>query len=55
MNRLDEYGKCVDGMTYGQIVAVVQKHMENNPARWHYSMASEIWLALDDVCPAASK
>lgn len=46
---------CGAGMTYGQINAIVQKYMENNPANWHYSMPSLVWTALDGMCAPASK
>ena len=48
--------KCVsEGMTYGQMVAIVQKYMENNPAGWHYGMVSLVWSALNQVCVPTSK
>jgi len=37
--------------TYMQIAAVVKKYMENNPEKWHYSMANLTWMALLEVCP----
>jgi Rap1a immunity proteins len=50
-----ELVKCAGGMTYGQINAIVQKYMENNPAEWHFSMASLVWSALHEVCKPTSK
>lgn len=38
------------GMTYGQIAAIVKKYMKDNPAEWHYTMASLVWTAMNDAC-----
>jgi len=46
---------CVAGMTHSQIAAIVQKYMENNPARWHSAMTLLVWLALYEVCESTSK
>jgi Rap1a immunity proteins len=43
------------GITYGQITAIVQKYMENNPSQWHYDMASLTWNAVNEACAPASK
>jgi Rap1a immunity proteins len=37
--------------TYGQVIAIVEKHMNQNPEHWHYDMASNIWTALYIACP----
>jgi hypothetical protein len=43
--------KCInEGMTYGQVVAIVQKYMENNPSKWHESMSWLVWIALSEAC-----
>ena len=43
--------RCVrKGLTYGQMVAIVQKYMENNPSQWHFAMASLVWTAIDEAC-----
>jgi Rap1a immunity proteins len=48
--------KCVEkGMTYAQMVAIVQKYMENNPPKWHYGMTSLVWSALNEACAPTSK
>jgi hypothetical protein len=48
--------KCVtQGMTYAQMIAIVQKYLEDNPYQWHYGMSSLIWTALDLACPATGK
>jgi Ssp1 endopeptidase immunity protein Rap1a len=49
--------KCVSerGMTYGQMFAIVQKYMENNPAEWHYAMVSLVWSALNRGCVPTGK
>jgi len=48
--------KCVtQGMTYGQMTAIVQKYIENNPSQWHYTMPSIIEAAFFEVCPPTTK
>ena len=44
--------KCMTkrGMRYVQIVAIVQKRMDENPAGWDASMASNVWTAINEVC-----
>ena len=42
-------------ITYGQITAIVQKYMENNPSQWHYDMASLTWNAVNEAYAPASK
>ena len=43
---------CVEerNMTRGQVVAIVEKYMNENPAEWHHAMASLVWTALNAVC-----
>ncbi len=51
------YTKIVDCMTdkmpYSQVVAIVRKWMQENPASWHYDMASLVWGAMNDTCKRA--
>jgi len=43
--------ECMGGkMTYGQIIAIVDKYIENNPEQWHHSMVSLIWTATHEAC-----
>jgi len=37
-------------LTYLQITAIVNTYLENNPAQWHYDMASLVWSAMHEVC-----
>jgi hypothetical protein len=37
-------------MVYSQMVAIVVKYMEANPAQWHESMAALVWAAMDRAC-----
>jgi hypothetical protein len=37
-------------MTYIQITAIVNRYLENNPAEWHYDMASLVWTAMNEAC-----
>jgi hypothetical protein len=47
--------KCAVGMAYAQIHAIIQKYMENNPAKWHSSMALLVWFALNEGCAPTGK
>jgi hypothetical protein len=42
-------------MEFVQILAIIQKYLENNPAEWHYGMALLVWNALHEVCVPKSK
>ena len=42
--------RCVTGMTDEQLVAVVDKWMSENPARWHQSMNMLTFVALKEGC-----
>src|SRR4029453_17694131 len=55
VTRLAEHIKCTAEMPYEQIVAIVQKYMDNNPSQWHYDMASLTWNAVNEACAPASK
>jgi hypothetical protein len=46
---------CVEGMAHSQIHVIIQKYMENNPAKWHFGMALLVWNALHEVCVSKSK
>lgn len=38
------------GMTYGQVSAIVEKYMEDNPSEWHHAMAWLAWRAVNRAC-----
>ena len=43
--------RCVEkGMTRGQTLAIVDKYMTENPARWHEQMGVLVWMAMTDAC-----
>ena len=44
--------RCVEQMTYGQIMAIVKKYVEENPAKWHFTMSDLVWNALENACLA---
>jgi hypothetical protein len=46
---------CLNEMTYGQGVAIVEKYMRDNPAEWHKSMAFLIWNAAHEACTSTEK
>ena len=41
---------CVVGMTDKQVVAILDKFLTNNPARWHEQMNVLAWLAMKEGC-----
>jgi hypothetical protein len=49
--QFTDLARCLsEGMTYGQISAIVKKYMEDNPSEWHYGMASLAWSAVHKAC-----
>jgi hypothetical protein len=50
--RLVNVAQCARDrkMVYSQMVAIVVKYMEANPAQWHESMAALVWAAMDRAC-----
>jgi hypothetical protein len=44
-----------EGMTYSQMSAIVDKHVEENPALWHYPMPFFMLEAFGKVCKATSR
>ena len=42
------------GMRYVQVVAIVEKHMTDNPDQWNYGMSSNVWSAVQRVCKKAT-
>jgi len=42
---------CVVGMTDEQVVAILDKFLANNPARWHEQMNILAWAAMKEGCP----
>jgi hypothetical protein len=42
-------------MAYEQTVAIIDKYMQNNPAEWHQSMASLVWVAMNEACTPKEK
>jgi hypothetical protein len=44
--------ECVGPMRSSQIEAILSKHIQNNPERWHESLANESFNAMLDACPS---
>ncbi len=42
--------RCATGMTGEQVVAVLNRFVSDNPARWHESMNILAWVALKEGC-----
>ena len=37
-------------MKWAQVVAIVEKYMNDHPDQWNYQMSSIIWSAMDEAC-----
>ena|SRR2546425_432869 len=48
----ERLGRCMSErkMTYAQMVAIVDKHMKDNPAQWHQEMTFLVWTAMKAAC-----
>ncbi len=48
------YGRLVKctttGMTLGQVLAIVDKYIQDHPDSWHYKATGQIYLALREAC-----
>lgn len=42
-------------MPYSQVIAIVEKYMNDNPAEWHQLMSGVIWDALAKACDIIKK
>ena len=42
--------RCVVGMSAGQIVAIVEKWLADNPGRWHEQMNTLAFDAIQEAC-----
>lgn len=42
--------ECAQPMTYGRIIAIVEKYMKDHPEIWHYRMASNVFAAIQASC-----
>lgn len=48
--RLNNFERCTAGMTGQQIVAIFEKHLKENPERWHHDMHIIAFSALREAC-----
>ena len=46
---------CIMPMTFGQMKAILEKHLKDNPNQWHYSMESTSATAFYNSCPKDEK
>ena len=42
--------ECLKGMTYGQLLAIIEKYIADNPAEWHHHMNQIANDALVGAC-----
>ncbi len=50
--RTSELGKCTEGMSSTQLVAILNKQLQNNPEDWHLSAHISMYKALIKLCPS---
>ena len=43
-------GLCIAPMTFGQLRAIFENYLNENPELWHEDVAFLLWNALDGVC-----
>jgi hypothetical protein len=48
--ELEWIERCVTGMNERQVVAILEKFLNENPARWHESMNVLAWVAMKEAC-----
>jgi hypothetical protein len=41
---------CVTGMRERQVLAILEKFLNENPARWHEQMNVLAWVAMKEAC-----
>ncbi len=49
-NSIRSVSECAQPMTYGRIIAIVEKYMKDHPEVWHYRMASNVSAAIQATC-----
>ena len=49
-NKIEWLERCATGMNDAQIIAVVDRYLSDNPARWHESMNALAFLAFKHAC-----
>jgi hypothetical protein len=48
--------RCAEkGMSYGQVISIVEKYIEGHPSQWHHDMAGLIWVAMNGACAQLEK
>ena len=50
-----EINTCIKPMTFGQMKAIAEKYLKENPNEWHSRMESLTFLALYAACPKDEK
>ena len=48
--RIEWLERCVTGMTDAQLVAIIDKFLQANPARWHNDMHTLVYSAMLEAC-----
>jgi len=57
VKRLVDISNCLvkRNMYTGQVVAIVEKYVNDNPEEWHFPMGSQTWAALSKACGLRGK
>ncbi|VUZ86499.1 hypothetical protein MELA_02902 [Candidatus Methylomirabilis lanthanidiphila] len=51
-DRVEWLTRCVEHMTNDQGAAIILKHLQSHPERWHKPLNLESWLAIREACSA---
>ncbi len=43
------------GMTYNQVIAIVERYMREHPEKWHSQMSTLIFVGLSEMCTQRAK
>jgi len=54
-DRIERVSACLQGMTNGQLSAVIEKYVSSHPERWDYRMTILGELAITEACRARGK
>jgi hypothetical protein len=49
-DRIEPLERCIEYMTGDQAAAIILKHLQSHPERWHYQLNAESWVAMTDAC-----
>ncbi len=51
-DRIELLERCLEYMSDDQVAAIILKHLQSHPERWHYQLHIESLVAMRDACGA---